>query len=96
MIDFVWIISGGAFAGSTDQDFFVVYHNAPHRKLTGDQGRNVADCLHKLREMLLSVAVAPKKRKSTKPSRASRERRLRDKRQQSEKKKSRRRDWRRD
>ena len=44
-----------------------------------DQGRNVSDCLTKLREMLLDVALAPKKRKPTRPSRGAKERRLREK-----------------
>lgn len=56
-----------------------------------DQGRNVADCLNKLREMLLSVADRPKTRRKTRPSRASRQRRLNDKRKTSEKKQLRRR-----
>ncbi len=51
-----------------------------------DQARNVADCLEKLRELLVSVAAAPRKRKRTRPSRGSIERRLRQKRQRSEKK----------
>lgn len=51
-----------------------------------DQGRNVADCLEKLRAMLLEVAAAPKKRKRTKPSRSAREKRLKEKREQSDKK----------
>lgn len=56
-----------------------------------DQGRNTEDCLDKLREMLLDVATAPKKRKRTRPSRASKERRLRDKKAKSQTKESRRR-----
>lgn len=55
-----------------------------------DQGRNVADSLHKLRELILTVAVVPKKRKKTRPSRRAKERRLENKRRQSEKKQSRR------
>lgn len=55
-----------------------------------DQPRNIDDCLEKLREMLLSVAVAPKKRKKTKPSRASKERRLDSKKRDSTKKRNRR------
>jgi ribosome-associated protein len=54
-----------------------------------DQGRNVADCLEKLRGMLEGVAVAPKRRKATKPSRGAKERRLKEKQIQSEKKKRR-------
>lgn len=41
-----------------------------------DQPRNVADCVVKLEEMLEAVLVAPKKRKKTKPSRGSKERRI--------------------
>lgn len=54
-----------------------------------DQGRNVGDCLAKLREMLASVAAAPKARKKTRPSRASRERRLQAKQRTGEKKRGR-------
>jgi ribosome-associated protein len=55
-----------------------------------DQGRNVADCLEKLRAMLAEIARPPKPRRATKPSRASRQRRLTTKRKQSEKKEQRR------
>lgn len=41
-----------------------------------DQSANIDDCLGKLREMVLSVAVAPKKRKATKPTKGSQRRRL--------------------
>jgi len=56
-----------------------------------DQGRNVADALDKLREMLLAVAVPPRKRKPTRPSYASVVRRKESKRVQSKKKQMRRR-----
>lgn len=55
-----------------------------------DQARNVDDCLEKLREMLASVAAAPPRRKRTRPSHASIERRLGAKRRRSEKKQHRR------
>ena len=55
-----------------------------------DQGRNVEDCLEKLRKLLAAVAVVPKKRKPTRRSRASIERRLDDKRKQSKTKQRRR------
>ncbi len=55
-----------------------------------DAGRNVADCLAKLRAMIDPAAVAPKPRRPTKPSRASRQRRLQEKQRQSEKKQRRR------
>lgn len=51
-----------------------------------DQGRNVADVIDKLRVLLLEVATAPVKRKPTKPSRGSKERRLESKRQTSARK----------
>ena len=69
-----------------NKDGKLVIHSQRYR----DQGRNVADCLNKLREMILAVAKAPKKRKPTRPTKASRERRLREKRAKSEKKQSRR------
>ena len=65
---------------TTDGEF--VMHSERFR----DQGRNVADCLEKLRELLLEVAVTPKKRKPTKPTKGSRERRLKEKRAASERK----------
>lgn len=55
-----------------------------------DQGRNVDDCLDKLRGMLIEVAAPPKRRRRTKPSRASIKRRLESKRRKSEKKQGRR------
>ncbi|MDA7979530.1 MAG: aminoacyl-tRNA hydrolase [Pirellulales bacterium] len=56
-----------------------------------DQGRNVGDCLAKLRDLILTVAVAPKRRKPTKPSRAAKARRLKQKKEQGEKKQRRKR-----
>lgn len=55
-----------------------------------DQARNVDDCLEKLRQLLAEAAAAPKPRKKTRPTRASKERRLKAKQQQSDKKRSRR------
>src|SRR3972149_348930 len=55
-----------------------------------DAGRNTADCLEKLRRLLLSVSVAPKRRRPTKPTRSSAERRLERKRRRSKKKRQRR------
>lgn len=48
-----------------------------------DQGRNVADCVAKLREMLATAAVAPKRRKKTRPPRAAKEKRLHEKKARS-------------
>ncbi len=56
-----------------------------------DAGRNVADCLAKLRAMLAEAAVVPKVRRPTKPSRASAGRRLDAKKRLSQKKQGRRR-----
>lgn len=54
-----------------------------------DQGRNAADCLEKLREMIASVLRPPKKRKPTKPTFGSKQRRLKAKKEHSEKKQAR-------
>ena len=56
-----------------------------------DQAKNVADCLEKLRAMLLRSRHVPKKRRPTKPSRSSKERRLQAKRHVSKQKAHRRR-----
>jgi ribosome-associated protein len=55
-----------------------------------DQERNRQDCLDKLRELVLRALFVPKKRKKTRPSKGSRERRLGDKRHRSAAKSSRR------
>jgi ribosome-associated protein len=56
-----------------------------------DQSRNTEDCLQRLREMLLQVAHAPVKRRSTRRSRGSVERRIQNKKANSARKQSRRR-----
>lgn len=56
-----------------------------------DQPRNTEDCLERLKMMLLEVARPPVKRKPTRRSRGSVERRLQNKKANSERKKSRRR-----
>lgn len=56
-----------------------------------DQGRNVADCLEKLREMIGSVASRPTLRRPTKPTYGSIQRRTQLKQEQSQKKQQRRR-----
>ena len=48
-----------------------------------DQPRNVTDCYDKLRHLIQTVLVPPRPRVKTRPSRASVERRLQDKRRQS-------------
>ncbi len=54
-----------------------------------DRGRNVADCLAKLRELVLAVATAPVARKKTRPTLGSQRRRLAAKQARSEKKQQR-------
>ena len=54
-----------------------------------DQGRNVADCLEKLRALVFSIAEPPKKRLKTRPSKAVKKKRLDQKRAHSQKKKDR-------
>jgi ribosome-associated protein len=54
-----------------------------------DRLRNQEDCLEKLGQLLLAVAYPPKKRKKTRPTRASVLRRRDSKKRQSEKKQSR-------
>jgi ribosome-associated protein len=55
-----------------------------------DQGRNVEDCLEKLRALVLQATLVPKARKPSRPSRGAREARLRAKRRRSLTKSSRR------
>ncbi len=55
-----------------------------------DAPRNSQDCLEKLRAMLLGVAQPPKRRRPTRPSKGSVERRLQGKRRQSSVKQNRR------
>lgn len=45
-----------------------------------DQERNRQDCLEKLREMVRQAAIRPRKRRPTRPTRGSQERRLQAKR----------------
>ena len=56
-----------------------------------DQGRNAEDCLEKLRVMVAEVAVRPVTRRKTRPTKASKERRLEGKREAASKKQLRRR-----
>jgi ribosome-associated protein len=55
-----------------------------------DQPRNISDVLEKLRQLILAIASAPKKRKPVKPSKAANRKRLDQKRRKSEKKSARR------
>jgi ribosome-associated protein len=51
-----------------------------------NKDRNMSDCMDKVKAMLLEVAVAPKKRRPTKPHKGAKEKRLRGKRENAEKK----------
>jgi ribosome-associated protein len=62
-----------------------------HSQRFRDQGRNVADCVEKLEEMLRSVAEPPTPRRPTRPTRASKERRLRQKQRDATRKRERKR-----
>lgn len=68
---------------STDNEFTISSHRFR------DQGRNVADCLSKLRDLILAVADEPKPRKKTKVSKAAKRRRLENKKRKSLTKQSR-------
>ncbi len=58
---------------------------------TRDQARNIADCLDKLREIILAVSKPPKVRRPTKPTRASQIRRVEAKSRRSDAKRLRKR-----
>ncbi len=75
-----------AFPNRMNSEGELVIHSQRYR----EQERNRADCIDKLRDLVLSVANAPKARRKTRPTRASRERRLREKRHRSETKSRRR------
>ncbi len=57
---------------------------------TRDQPMNLEDARDKVRELVRACLVAPKRRRPTRPTRASRERRLTDKKRQSDRKRTRR------
>ncbi|MGY8747434.1 MAG: alternative ribosome rescue aminoacyl-tRNA hydrolase ArfB [Pirellulales bacterium] len=67
-----------------EEDFVISSHRFR------DQGRNVADCLNKLRDLILQVAELRKPRKKTRPTAGSVRRRLTGKKRLSDVKKSRR------
>ena len=51
-----------------------------------DRLKNIADCLNRLSALILAVAAAPKTRRPTKPTKGSKERRLKAKKDASSKK----------
>lgn len=54
-----------------------------------DQGRNVLDCVERLKTLILEVVPAPVKRRPTKPSKGAQQRRIQDKKATSQRKQSR-------
>jgi len=74
------------FSGRINQLGELVLSSDRHR----EQSRNIVDCYDKLRQLILSVLIAPRKRIHTRPTRASVERRLQNKRQTSRRKQRRR------
>lgn len=74
------------FGGRIGRDGVLVLTSQRHRT----RERNVAECIAKLEAMLAEVERPPKRRRATKPTRTSRERRLSDKRATSKRKAERR------
>ena len=71
-----------AFPNRINVDGELVLHSQRYR----DQGRNVSDCLEKLRAMVASVALPPRVRRKTKPTKGSVARHKKNKEIQSRKK----------
>jgi ribosome-associated protein len=82
--DRAWLLA--RLAGRLTGEGELVIASDRHR----DQPQNVADVLDRLRDVLRSALARPKARRATRPSRASRERRLASKRRRSETKRGRR------
>lgn len=74
-----------AYGAKVNSEGYVVLHSDTFR----DRPKNIQLCEDKLRNMLLDVWVPPKKRKPTKPSKASQEKRVQNKKERSELKKNR-------
>jgi ribosome-associated protein len=67
-------------AGRINSDDELLITSEEHRS----QHRNRAECIERLRELLVRAMVRPKRRRATKPSRAAKERRLESKKRQGE------------
>ncbi len=74
------------YAKRINQQGDLVIHSQRYR----DQAKNVSDCLEKLSQMLSEVAVPPKRRIATRPSRAAKQRRIDEKKSRGKKKELRR------
>ena len=77
------------YAGRINRQGELVLHSERYR----DQSRNLIDVRGKLVEMLLDCQSAPKRRKPTRPTFGSKQRRLNSKRLNSEKKQGRGKSW---
>ncbi|HWA97584.1 MAG TPA: alternative ribosome rescue aminoacyl-tRNA hydrolase ArfB [Pirellulales bacterium] len=75
----------GRFRSKLTVDGEIVLSSQRYR----DQARNADDCVEKLRVMIATAAAPPVRRKKTRPTRGSIERRLEEKRATGEKKRSR-------
>lgn len=92
------VVSSDALPGPVKQRFLDRYKNrvtkegelVMHSQRYRDQNRNVEDCQERLRVMLLEVVATPVKRRPTKPSKGSKQRRLQGKKETSQKKQMRR------
>lgn len=74
------------FGNRINSEGILILTSQRHR----DQGRNVAECLEKLRSMLLQTAFPKKPRKKTRPTAGSKRRRLANKARKSDLKRLRR------
>ncbi len=74
------------FANRITKDGALVIQSQRYR----DRNRNVADCLAKLQQMVAEAAIAPKRRRATRPTRSSQTARLRQKQAHGQKKQQRR------
>ena len=92
-----------AASPSIPADVKIRFQSQQHRRISSegdlilscqrsrDQGRNIDECLTKLRELLRLAATPPRPRKATRPTRASKQRRIQAKRRRTAIKQTRRR-----
>ena len=73
------------FASKLTSDGEIILSSDRHR----DQGKNIEECLSKLRQMIRDVAIPPRPRKKTKPTRGSKLRQEKSKKAGKERKQGR-------
>jgi ribosome-associated protein len=76
----------GAYSSRITKTGEIVIHSEEFR----DQPKNIQACRDKLREMIVAVLKAPKKRRATRPTKGSKVRRLNDKKSRAQIKEGRR------